>query len=121
MIYPPFIYARKWNSHIEGKVASRLFFLMQIIEVFTRRFPGVLLEAAAEITRVVESRAISDFGDAHLLVFLHVLKGTRDACGNIGVQLKSCFIFFTRSFRFMPKCNARSSTLSSLSLMCVSK
>ena len=82
MIYPPFIYARKWNSRIEGKVASRLFFLMQIIEVFTRRFPGVLLEAAAEITRVVESRAISDFGDAHLLVFLHVLKGTRDACGN---------------------------------------
>ena len=65
MIYPPFIYARKWNSRIEGKVASRLFFLMQIIEVFTRRFPGVLLEAAAEITRVVESRAISDFGDAH--------------------------------------------------------
>ena len=64
------------------KVASRLFFLMHIIEVFTRRFPGVLLEAAAEITRVVESRAISDFGDAHLLVFLHVLKGSRDACGN---------------------------------------
>ena len=47
-------------------------------EVFARRLSRVLFETATEISGIVESRTIGDFGDIHFVITLHILERSCD-------------------------------------------
>ena len=77
-------YFLKWQHILWSVVWSSLLclrfccFPLHFGEVFARRLSRVLFETATELSRIVESRTIGDFGDIHFVITLHILERSCD-------------------------------------------